>query len=132
MKNINILDGAGTVINTILATEDFAQQHHPGQWRLSAQQPAEPSVPAETRLTVLQFRQRFTLQEKAAIEFAAIDNPAAVLEQRQQAAMLRAVLADQAAAEFIDLADASTVEGVQLLVQADLLTEQRGAEVLAP
>ena len=43
-----------------------------------------------------------------------------------------AVLADQAAAEFIDLADATTIEGVQLLVQAGLLTEERGAEVLAP
>ena len=31
-----------------------------------------------------------------------------------------------------EVTDASTVEGVQLLVQADLLTEQRGAEVLAP
>ena len=132
MKNIDVLDAAGTVITTIVADEDFAQKHYPGQWRLAAQQPDEPSAPAETRLTVLQFRQRFTLQEKAAIDLAAIDNPAAVLEQRQQAAMLRAVLADQAAAEFIDLADAGTIEGVQMLVQAGLLTEPRAAEVLAP
>lgn len=130
---IDILDSAGAVTNTILAAADFAQQHYPGRWQLSAQQPEEPPAPSEnTRLTVLQFRQRFTLQEKAAIDLAAIDNPAAVLEQRQQAAMLRAVLADQAAAEFIDLADASTIEGVQMLVQAGLLTEPRAAEVLAP
>ena len=133
MKNIDILDGAGTVINTILATEDFAQQHYPGRWQLAAEQQQEPPAPAEnTRLTVLQFRQRFTLAEKAAIELAAIDTPAAAIEQRQQAAMLRTVLADQAAAAFIDLADPGTVEGVQLLVQAGLLTEPRGAEVLTP
>ena len=132
MKNIDVLDAAGTVITTIVADEDFAQKQYPGQWRLAEVQPAPTPPPVQTRLTVLQFRQRFTLVEKAAIEFAAIDNPAAPIEQRQQAAMLRAVLADQAAAEFIDLADATTIEGVQLLVQAGLLTEERGAEVLAP
>ena len=130
MRVIEILDSVGAVVNTLVASEAFAEQQYPGQWRLAAQQPDEPSAPAETRLTVLQFRQRFTLAEKAAIELAAIDTPAAAIEQRQQAAMLRAVLADQAAAAFIDLADPGTVEGVQLLVQAGLLTEPRGAEIL--
>ena len=129
---IEILDSTGAVTNAIISTTDEAERQYPGQWRLAAQQPDEPSAPAETRLTVLQFRQRFTLAEKAAIDLAAIDNPTAVLEQRQQAAMLRAVLADQAAAEFIDLADASTIEGAHMLVQAGLLTEPRAAEVLAP
>ena len=129
---IEILDSTGAVTNAIISTTDEAERQYPGQWRLAAQQPDEPSAPAETRLTVLQFRQRFTLAEKAAIELAAIDTPAAAIEQRQQAAMLRAVLADQAAAAFIDLADPGTVEGVQLLVQAGLLTEPRGAEVLTP
>ena len=130
MFSIEILDSAGAVINTIVADEAFAQEHYPEHWRLAAEQPQ--AEPAQKQLTVLQFRQRFTIAEKAAIELAAIDNPAAVLEQRQQAAMLRAVLADQAAAAFIDLAAASTIEGVQLLVQAGLLTEPRGAEILAP
>lgn len=129
---IEILDSTGAVTNAIISTTDEAERQYPGQWRLAAQRPDEPSAPAETRLTVLQFRQRFTLAEKAAIELAAIDTPADAIEQRQQAAMLRAVLADQAAAEFIDLADPSTIEGVQLLVQAGLLTEPRGAEVLTP
>ena len=73
---------------------------------------------------------RFTQHEKAAIEFAALDNPAAPIEERQQAALLRASLADQAAAQFIDLADPSTIAGVQLLVQAGLLSEERGQQVL--
>ena len=113
--------------NIIISDARFIEAHHPGAVLLPAIPESKP-----TRLTVLQFRQRFTLAEKAAIELAAIDTPAAAIEQRQQAAMLRAVLADQAAAEFIDLADPGTVEGVQLLVQAGLLTEPRGAEVLTP
>ena len=134
MQKIEILDAQGVVTNTILASEAFAEQQYPGQWRLVADDPASPPAPppAQTRVTVLQFRQRFTLAEKAAIELTAIDSPTAPLEQRQQAAMLRAVLADQAAAEFIGLADASTIEGVQMLVQAGLLTEPRAAEVLTP
>ena len=91
--------------------------------------PAEPTQPPGP-LSVLDFRRRFTLHEKAAIEFAALDNPAAPIEERQQAALLRACLADQAAAQFIDLADPSTIEGVQLLVQAGLLSEERGQQVL--
>ena len=113
--------------NIIISDARFIEAHHPGAVLLPAIPESKP-----TRLTVLQFRQRFTLQEKAAIEFAAIDDPTAPAQQRQQSAMLRAVLADQAAAEFIDLADPGTVESVQLLVQAGLLTEPRGAEVLTP
>ena len=138
MPNIEILNDIGKVINTIVASEEFAQAVHPGQWRLAAQQPEaaepapEPAPASSTRLTRLQFRNRFTLAEKAAIEFAALDDPSAPTAQRQQAAMLRACLADQAAAEFIDLLDATTIDGVQLLVQAGLLTEERGQEVLTP
>ena len=91
--------------------------------------PAEPTQPPGP-FSVLDFRRRFTLHEKAAIEFAALDNPAAPIEERQQAALLRAFLADQAAAQFIDLADPSTIAGVQLLVQAGLLSEERGQQVL--
>ena len=91
--------------------------------------PAEPPQPPGP-LSVMDFRRRFTLHEKAAIELAALDNPAAPIEERQQAALLRACLADQAAAQFIDLADPSTIAGVQLLVQAGLLSEERGQQVL--
>lgn len=92
----------------------------------------QPAPTPTTVLTKLQFRNRFTLSEKAAIEFAALDDPSAPTAQRQQSAMLRAVLADHAAAEHIDLADQSTIDGVHLLVQAGLLTAERGQEVLTP
>ena len=47
MMRIEILDGQ-TVINTILATPEFAEQLHPGKWRLADVQdvlPQEPVAP---------------------------------------------------------------------------------------
>ena len=87
---------------------------------------------APTRLTRLQFRNRFTALEKAQLELAAMDDPSAEPAQRLQSASLRAYLADLAAAEFVDLADQSTVAGVNALEAAGLLAEGRAAEVLAP
>lgn len=78
----------------------------------------------------LAFRSRFTAAERAAIEFAALDDPSAAIEVRQQSAMLRALLADVSVAEFIDLDDADTRAGVQMLESVGLLTEGRAAEIL--
>ena len=89
-----------------------------------------PQQDAPTKLTRLEFRSRFTLQEKAAIDLASLDNPQASMEQRLIAASLRAMLADQAMAEFIDLSDETTIAGVQYLAQVGLLTEKRAQEVL--
>ena len=46
---IEIMDGE-TVINTILATPEFAEQLHPGKWRLAEVQdePAEPTPATPT------------------------------------------------------------------------------------
>ena len=46
---IEIMDGQ-TVINTILATPEFAEQLHPGKWRLAEVQdvPAEPAPATPT------------------------------------------------------------------------------------
>ena len=87
---------------------------------------------AQTRLTRLQFRNRFTAQEKALLELAAMDDPSAEPAQRLQSASLRAYLADLAAAEFVDLAEQSTVAGINALEAAGILAEGRAAEVLAP
>ena len=89
-----------------------------------------PQQDASTKLTKLEFRNRFTLQEKAAIDLASLDNPQASMDQRLIAASLRAMLADQAMAEFIDLSDETTIAGVQYLAQVGLLTEKRAQEVL--
>ncbi len=95
----------------------------------AAAEPApQPQLPR--RLSVLAFRKRFTLSERAAIEWAAVDRADQSDAQRQQAAMLRATLADQAAASFIDLGDDTTVEGVLALQALGLLAEGRADAIL--
>lgn len=91
---------------------------------------APPSVYNDTSITRLAFRNRFTLAEKAAIELAALDNPTAPMPQRQQAAALRAYLADVAAATYIDLQRPDTRAGVQMLETAGLLANGRALEIL--
>lgn len=95
----------------------------------SAQEP-QP-VDGQRSVSVLAFRRRFTLAERAAIEWAAVDRADQPDALRQQAAMLRATLADQAAAKFIDLEDATTVAGVQGMEAMDLIAPGRAAEILS-
>ena len=84
----------------------------------------------DTRVTRLAFRNRFTQSEKVALELAALDDPAATMAQRQQAAAIRVHLADVAASTFIDLAAQDTRAGVQALEAGGLLTEGRALEIL--
>ena len=88
------------------------------------------SLAANSRITRLAFRSRFTQPEKIALEMAALDDPAAAMPARQQAAALRAYLADVAAATFIDLQRPDTRAGVQMLEAAELLAAGRAAEIL--
>ena len=48
---IEILDG-DTVTNTIIASEEFAEQQHSGKWRLAEAQDAEPAPPTPATPTV--------------------------------------------------------------------------------
>lgn len=84
----------------------------------------------DMRITRLAFRNRFTQAEKVALELAALDDPAAPMAQRQQAAALRATLSDTAAATLIDLIRADTRAGVQMLETAGLLAAGRALEIL--
>ena len=95
-----------------------------GQWD------SAPAAPLLRRVSVLAFRRRFTSAERAAIEWAAVDRADQPNAQRQQAAALRATLADQAAATFIDLDDADTAAGVQGLEAIGLIAAGRAAEIL--
>ena len=83
-----------------------------------------------TRITRLAFRSRFTPAEKVALEMAALDNPSANLGARQQAAALRAYLADVNAATFIDLSRSDTRNGVMSLESSGLLASGRALEIL--
>jgi hypothetical protein len=56
-QHIHILDASGAVINTILASPEFAEAQHPGAWRLSDEQPGiepEPTAPAPQTVTAFQ------------------------------------------------------------------------------
>lgn len=91
---------------------------------------APSAPPAARKVSVLAFRRRFTLAERAGIEWAAVDRADQPDAQRQQAAMLRATLADHAAASFVDLDDPATVEGVQGMTATGLVAPGRAAEIL--
>lgn len=84
----------------------------------------------ESQITRLAFRNRFTTAEKVALEIAGLDNPAATMPERAQAAALRANQADLAAATFVDLARPDTRAGVQMLEAAGLLSPGRVLEIL--
>lgn len=84
----------------------------------------------DTRITRLAFRNRFTSAEKMALELAALDDPAATLAQRQQAAAIRVYLSDMNAATFIDLGRDDTRAGVQALEAGGLIGTGRALEIL--
>jgi hypothetical protein len=89
-----------------------------------------PVPPAPRRITKLAFRNRFTQAEKVAIELAAIHNPKADITVHQQAAALRANLADLAAATYIDLDRPDTRAAVQGLELAELIAAGRAGQIL--
>jgi hypothetical protein len=89
-----------------------------------------PQVPETRFLSKLGFRNRFTPAEKAAIEFAAIDNPAASTPARMGAASIRASLADQRDALYIDTTRPDTRSGVIGMESAGLLGAGRALQIL--
>jgi hypothetical protein len=90
----------------------------------------EPPQPTPVRITKLAFRNRFTADEKIAIEIAALDDPAASMQQRSMSAALRAQQADVAVATYIDLNRVDTRAGVQQLEAVGLIAAGRAAEIL--
>lgn len=85
------------------------------------------------KVTLLQYRSRFTEAEKVGIELAASDDPSAPMPQRVLAATLRVYLADLAAVkeQMVDLTDPKHLAGLTKLEQAGLLAQGRAAEILA-
>jgi hypothetical protein len=121
MPNIEILSG-GEVVNTIVASVEFAEEQHPGAWRIAADQTgAEPAE--DLRITRLAFLDRFTDAEAVAIDLAS-------LGVTVQAAGLRRYLHKVNSAQHIDLARADLQTGVQALEAAGLLTAGRAEQIL--
>ncbi len=117
--------------NIIVAEQEFIDAVYPGAILLEESQPEpKPEPEPTTVVTRLAFRNRFTPAEKVGLELAALDDPSAPPEQRQQAATLRAFMKDVDAATFIDLSRPDTVAGVQALEAMGLLAEGRATEIL--
>jgi hypothetical protein len=89
-----------------------------------------PAEPAAWVITRYAFRQRFTADEKVAIEIASLDNPAAPIEQRSAAARLRVYLRDLDNAQHVNLKDAATRGPVQALEPAGLIAAGRATAIL--
>ncbi|WP_137171446.1 hypothetical protein [Massilia sp. HP4] len=81
----------------------------------------EPQPAPPRHMTVLAFRNRFTKTEKVRVELAAIDDPAAGLEHRERAAVVRVGQADLAAATYVDVDRADTRADVQAFEAMGLL-----------
>lgn len=113
--------------NIIVANEDYIQAKHPDAIPLVEHNSGEL---VSTILTKLEFRNRFTTQEKIQTELASLDDPSAALEERANRAALRVYLADLDAAEFIDLNDPKITDGIAMMVQLGLLSEDRANEIL--
>ena len=117
-----ILNTAGEVENTIMASPEFVEATFPGRYREVADVPA--SEPAhQTKITRLAFLSRFTDAEAIALDLAS--QGATV-----QAATLRRYLSKVNAATFIDLSREDTRAGVLALEPLGILAEGRALEIL--
>lgn len=82
------------------------------------------------KITVLAFRNRFTQQEKVAIDLASIDNPSADMSVRQLAATIRVMMADLASSTWVDLGRADTIAGVTNLETYGIIGSGRAQAIL--
>ncbi|MGY3807180.1 hypothetical protein ACWNG8_08645 [Aeromonas veronii] len=96
---IEILDGSGAVINTILADADFADEFYPNSWREKAKPEPEPEpitldeakaakvveikAEAERRITALDWRLQ-RAQEREQLGESGVETVADVLALREQ------------------------------------------------
>jgi hypothetical protein len=81
-------------------------------------------------ITPRAFRARFPALAKARIELMATDVPTASLEQRLQAAAVRAELAENDTAGYVDLERVRREGRLQPFVAAGALTEQEALQIL--
>ncbi len=108
-------------VSSSLAWVDCAADVSPG-WSYEGGTFTAPVIPAEpVTFTPLEFIERFTTDEQAAISTAALAN-----------ADLNLWLAKAMGAQEIDPTDTRTVAGMAALVAAGLISEQRKTEILTP
>ena len=142
MKKLALMDG-NTVTNIIVADDDFSPQNsievteNTGTpnigWTFADgvfSAPAPPPPPPPTTKTVFtkfEFRSRFTFAELVAVDNYATSSTLT----DQQKATLNTVIKNFDSAQDVDVTHASTIQGVEYLVQCNLITSQRAAIILA-
>lgn len=101
---IDITNADGEV-NTVEATEEFAEEHYPGAWAICAEQ-AEPAPPpaAPQHISVGAFHDRF--------------GPAKWAILSDESAQVRAVVRDASVRKYIDLDNADLPAGLAILQAA--------------
>jgi hypothetical protein len=112
----NILNKGGEVINTIVATEQFVKAHYPNQYQLVG---PEPPVDVAAVISKAAFRFRLTNSEYVAILAAAKSD-----------VEVQAWLETFNIVSKVDLKNSHTKEGMGLLVDHGILTEERSVEIL--
>ena len=117
--------------NRILADSDaFVEGLFPGKWTREDEPLPAPQAPATRWITRLAFRLRFTKGERVALKIASLDNPAADMAARVQAASVSVDLEDTQSATYIDLDREDTRAGVRMMEAAGLIGPGRAAEIL--
>lgn len=103
--HIEILNAAGEVVSTIVSTPEFAEQLHPGAWRICVEQPEPAPQPSAPRhISVGAFFDRFG-PLKWAILADASDQ-------------VKAVIQDASVRKYIDLDNADLPAGLAILQAA--------------
>lgn len=103
--HIEIMNQAGEVINTIVGTPEFAEEHFPGAWRLCAEQPEPAPQPSTPRhISVGAFFDRFGV-----LKWDILADP----NER-----VKAVREDASVRKFIDLDNPELPAGLAILQAA--------------
>lgn len=101
MPTIEILDN-GEVVDTILASTEFAESAYPGRWRLAPVQPTEtPQDPTAWLIDIGPFFDRFGAAKMAVLTSS---DPA-----------VRAILSDLQVRKWIDLKRSDVAQGLQYI-----------------
>lgn len=101
---IEILNPDGSVENTIIASPEFAEQQHPGAWRVCEHQDAQPLVAVPQHISVGAFYDRF--------------GPAKWAILSDESPQVRAVVRDASVRKYIDLDNADLPAGLAILQAA--------------
>jgi hypothetical protein len=114
------------VIDDITPQPSIGWSYENGVFTAPPPTPPPPPPPPQTVFTKYQFRSRFTLAELVATDnFASSSTLTDV-----QKATLNTITKNFDVADSIDVTNSATIQGVEYLVTAGLLTQDRATEIL--